>query len=537
VTRTRLVALAIIGTVVAGTTAFLLAGRGTSDPVVPRFVDESTTSGIEHVYDGEFPFFVGGGVATFDCNDDGKPELYFAGGVNDAALYVNDSSIGGALRFSRKESPVTDLAAVTGAYPLDVDGDDVLDLVVLRRGSKHVLRGLGDCGFEDVTDRLGIDAGDDWTVAFSATWEEGSSLPTLAFGNYLIPDTYDCATNELWRPSAAGYSTPIQLPAHCTLSVLFSDWNDDGHSDLRVSNDRNYDRNAEEQLWRISPGEEPREYGESDGWRKVVIWGMGIASYDLTGDGRPEVYLTSQADNKLQSLEDGASGPSYRDIALERGVTAQRPYAGGDILPSTAWHPEFDDVNNDGFVDLFVSKGNVDAQVDYAKHDPNNLLLGRSDGSFVERGEQAGINNDARSRGAVLADLNLDGLLDVVVVNRRVSVEIRRNVGTGTADSPTPLGHWLALTLSQPTANTHAIGAKIDVRFGDRTTRREVTIGGGHASGDASWIHFGLGTARTAEVRVTFPGEAPGAWMTVDSDGFYDITRGADSPTKWTPGD
>ncbi len=536
-TRTRLVALAIIGTVVAGTTAFLLAGRGTSDPVVPRFVDESTTSGIEHVYDGEFPFFVGGGVATFDCNDDGKPELYFAGGVNDAALYVNDSSIGGALRFSRKESPVTDLAAVTGAYPLDVDGDDVLDLVVLRRGSKHVLRGLGDCGFEDATDRLGIDAGDDWTVAFSATWEEGSSLPTLAFGNYLIPDTYDCATNELWRPSAAGYSTPIQLPAHCTLSVLFSDWNDDGHSDLRVSNDRNYDRYAEEQLWRIRPGEEPREYGESDGWRKVVIWGMGIASYDLTGDGRPEVYLTSQADNKLQSLEDGASGPSYRDIALERGVTAQRPYAGGDILPSTAWHPEFDDVNNDGFVDLFVSKGNVDAQVDYAKHDPNNLLLGRRDGSFVERGEQAGINNDARSRGAVLADLNLDGLLDVVVVNRRVSVEVRRNVGTGTADSPAPLGHWLAITLSQPTPNTHAIGAKIDVRIGDRTMRREVTIGGGHASGDASWIHFGLGTARTAEVRVTFPGEAPGAWMTVDSDGFYDITRGADSPTKWTPGD
>ena len=195
-TRTRLVALAIIGTVVAGTTAFLLAGRGTSDPVVPRFVDESTTSGIDHVYDGEFPFFVGGGVATFDCNDDGKPELYFAGGVNDAALYVNDSSIGGALRFSRKESPVTDLAAVTGAYPLDVDGDDVLDLVILRRGSKHILRGLGDCGFEDATDRLGIDAGDDWTVAFSATWEEGSSLPTLAFGNYLIPDTYDCECGQ-----------------------------------------------------------------------------------------------------------------------------------------------------------------------------------------------------------------------------------------------------------------------------------------------------------------------------------------------------
>ena len=56
---------------------------------------------------------------------------------------------------------------------------------------------------------------------------------------------------------------------------------------------------------------------------------MGIASRDLTGDGVPEVYLTSQADNKLQTLADPDSGqPTYVDIALERGVTAHRPYAG-----------------------------------------------------------------------------------------------------------------------------------------------------------------------------------------------------------------
>ena len=158
----------------------------------------------------------------------------------------------------------------------------------------------------------------------------------------------------------------------------------------------NYDRNAREQLWKVRKGEQPREFEEADGWRKVVIWGMGIASYDLTGDGKPEVYLTSQADNKLQTLEDGATGPQYRDIALDRGVTAQRPYVGDGVLPSTAWHPEFDDVNNDGFIDLFVAKGNVDAQVDYASFDPNNLLLGQKNGTFVERGEQSGINSDAR---------------------------------------------------------------------------------------------------------------------------------------------
>ena len=89
---------------------------------------------------------------------------------------------------------------------------------------------------------------------------------------------------------------------------------------------------------------------------------MGIASQDVTGDGLPEVFLTSQGDNKLQTLAAGTERPEYRDIALRLGVTAQRPYTGGDILPSTAWHPEFADVNNDGVSDLLVTKGNVDAQ-------------------------------------------------------------------------------------------------------------------------------------------------------------------------------
>ena len=76
---------------------------------------------------------------------------------------------------------------------------------------------------------------------------------------------------------------------------------------------------------------------------------MGIASEDVTGDGYPEVFLTSQGDNKLQTLADGPAHPAYEDIALPRGVTAHRPFAGGDVLPSTAWHAEFADVNNDWF--------------------------------------------------------------------------------------------------------------------------------------------------------------------------------------------
>ena len=94
------------------------------------------------------------------------------------------------------------------------------------------------------------------------------------------------------------------------------------------------------------------------------------------------------------------------------------------MLPSTAWHAEFQDVNNDGLVDLFVTKGNVEAMPDFAARDPSNLMLGNADGTFSESGEAAGIVAFTRGRGAAVVDLNLDGMLDIVEVNRRENVSI-----------------------------------------------------------------------------------------------------------------
>lgn len=262
---------------------------------------------------------------------------------------------------------------------------------------------------------------------------------------------------------------------------------------------------------------------------------MGIASQDLTGDGRPEVFLTSQADNKLQTLAPGASTPDYQDIALKRGVTAQRPYVGGDILPSTAWHPEFADVNNDGLADLLITKGNVDAQPDQATRDPSDLFLGRPDGSFVERGEQSGMVSYERARGAAVVDLNLDGLLDMVIVNRRAPVTLWRNVGGGDAGGAKPMGGWFDVRLQQPAPNVDAIGAWLDVRTGDTTTTREVTVGGGHVSGELGWLHTGLGSADHAEVRVEWPDGTVGPWMTVRSGQRVTIARGETALREWAP--
>jgi hypothetical protein len=262
---------------------------------------------------------------------------------------------------------------------------------------------------------------------------------------------------------------------------------------------------------------------------------MGMASTDLTGDGYPEVYLTSQGENRLQTLTTGPAKPTYRDIGLKRGVLADKPFSGDTTLPSTAWHPEFEDVNNDGFVDLFVSKGNVRQQEGFAMRDPSNLLLGQPDGTFTESADRAGIATFDLGRGAALADFNLDGLLDLVQVNLGAPIRVWRNVGTGTAAAPAQLGSWLAVRVSEPAPNRDAIGAWLEVRVGDATIRRELTVGGGHGGGQLGWVHVGLGTADGADVRVQWPDGSFGPWQHAAANQFVVLDRGAGSVTPWAP--
>ena len=531
-------AVAVIGVLATGSWPGIGSRTAAAGPV-PILVEEAEAAGVVHLYDGEFEYVVGGGVAAFDCNADWLPELLIAGGNEQSSLFVNHGALGAPLRFERLADAVTDQSAVTGAYPIDIDSDGLTDLVLLRRGENLLLRGLGECRFEGANERWGFDGGDDWSTAFSAKWDRGSTWPTIAVGNYLRstdPSELACADNELFaaRPSGApGFGEPVLLsPGWCTLSMLFSDWDRSGGRDLRVSNDRHYyadTSGGQEQLWRTRPGEPVRLYGAQDGWQTVRIFGMGIASHDVTGDGYPDYYLTSQGDNKLQALADGPRQPRYEDVALERGATAHRPYSGDTIMPSTAWHDEFDDVNNDGFMDLFISKGNVEAQADHAARDPSNLLLGQPDGSFVEGAPEAGLLDFGKARGAALVDLNRDGLLDLVVVDRRENVRLYRNVGSGAAGSPRAMGNWIAVRLSQDGVNRDAIGAWIEVRAGERLTLTEVTVGGGHVSGQIGAHHFGLGTAGSAEVRVTWPDGEVGPWQPAGANQLVLVRRGASS--------
>jgi len=229
--------------------------------------------------------------------------------VEPAQLFVNRSAPSGALTFEPVEYGPKPLKKVVGAYPINIDNDAHVDLVLLRLGQNIVLKGGPDCSFEPANDALAIEGGRDWTTAFSAIWEDGQDLPTLAFGNYVDRDAPGspwgtCHDNYLIRPDGDLYREPdVLTPGFCALSMLFTDW---------------------------------------------------------------------------------------KDIAFERGSTAHRPYVGENARPSTGWHTQFADLNNDTFTDLFIAKGNVEAMEDFAAFDPDNLLMGTSGGQFVERGEQAG---------------------------------------------------------------------------------------------------------------------------------------------------
>jgi len=519
---------------------------------VPHFEEQSVSAGLIHKYEGPWEYFVGGGVASLDCNGDRMPDVFLAGGTNPAQLFVNRSKAGGELMFEPKALDLSpgDLQKVLGAYPVNVDNDPYMDLVVLRLGENLLLKGGPDCSFEKANKLYSFDGGREWSTAFSAVFEAGSQYPSLAVGNYVdrtAPGSPwgTCHNNYLFRPAKEKGEQPDYFealplqPGYCSLSMLFTDWNRSGESALRITNDRQYYRDGQEQLWQITPGRVPRQYTAAQGWRRLNIWGMGIAEADLDNDGRPEYALTSMGDTMLQSLDAEAEDdlPIYTDMAYDKGATAHRPYTGTDLKPSTGWHSQFADFNNDTFLDLYIAKGNVEAMPDFAAYDPDNLLMGGSDKKFHEKGDVAGIALDRRGRGAVVEDFNADGMLDLLVVNRSDNVSLFRNLGAETPWGNRPMGNWIAVELDNGKINPSAIGAKITVKTGNLSQSRTIQIGGGHASGQTGFVHIGLGVAERASIRVQWP---DGEWSheyRVFANQFAVIERNSEKAKYWYPVD
>ena len=481
----------------------------------PLFEDVSQAL-PKHQYTGGWEHFVGGGLSAFDCSGDGLPDMAAAGGSSPLLLLKNVSDTG-KVAFVSAELPM-EITQTTGAYPLDIDADGVLDLYVMRVGPDKVLRGGPDCSFEDVTQSWGIPQTDQWTTSFTAWWTEDVAFPTMAIGHYV--DRTDpegpfgtCDNNTLLYPTGdqAPYYTPHVLnPGYCALSMLAAH-DARGRLTLRISNDRHYYvSGGSEQLWDV---ETERFLSQEDGWPTVSLWGMGIASRDLTGDQRDEVMLTSMGDQLMQIAQvDG----TYRNAAYDIGTYAHTPYLKGDGRPSTGWHATFADVDNDARVDLFIAKGNVDQMPGMAMLDPNNLLMQGADGRFTEAADTAGVADTARSRGAAVADFDGDGLLDLAVVNRRADMRLYRNITSNA-------GQWVKVQLEGAATNRFAIGARVIITADGTLQSQQVTIGGGHAGATLLPLHFGIGTAQEATVQVQWPDGTLGGLVKVGAAATLNI--------------
>ena len=429
---------------------------------------------------------------------------------------------GGPLRFEEK--------------PLDIADPKLLDQCHRRLSDRHrrrrphgpfraqgrgnlLLKGGPDCTFTLANHEWNFDGDPGWTTAFAAEWEPGQKFPTLAIGHYVDRNAPGspwgtCEDNSLYRPQPGDkpdYSVRTPLaPGFCALSMLFTDWNKSGVPSLRVSNDRQYYRGGEEQMWRIDPGKTPRLYTRADGWRHLSIYGMGIAEGDLDGSGYPEYFLTSMGDEKLQKLDPeeatAAKLPVYRDIAGEVGATAHIPYTGGDKRPSTAWHAEFADFNNAGPPRHLRLQGQslADAGLRRLRSEQS---ADRPMERQIRRGRRCSGNRRQPQRPR-RADRRLQPRrparhpADQPRLERLALPQPRGQVDDG---SPLPMGNWSEIKLVEPNPNRNAVGARISIKTGTRSQTRSVQVGGGDASGHAGWIHVGLGTAERAEIRVQWP--------------------------------
>ena len=172
--------------------------------------------------------------------------------------------------------------------------------------------------------------------------------------------------------------------------------------------------------------------------------------------------------------------------------------------PMSGYSPNIADFDNDGWKDIFVSRGDVQSPNMAARtriDQPNTVFRNLAGSRWSGLTEEAGFmaQPPRRHRGSAIGDFNHDGKLDIVVTALSAPAEIWMN------DSPEG-NHWLELALQGTKSNRDGIGARIRVVAAGQTQFNHVSNASGYASSSAGPVHFGLGAAKVAEeVEIRWP--------------------------------
>jgi hypothetical protein len=507
------------------------------------FTDITAQSGVGFVYAASKTSSkylletMGGGVALFDYDNDGRLDLFFNNGAALKDSMSKDDSPDKALPrywnrlYQQKPdgtfSDVTERAGLKGVgYSMgvaaaDYDNDGFVDLFVTGYKSDRLYRNNGDGTFSDVTNKL-PKTNDGWST--SAGWfdydrdgrldlfvarymewdfERGSMFCgglTSALRAYCHPDNFKGAANILFHQRADGSfedvsrSSGIADPAGKGLGVAFADFDNDGWIDVFVANDsvrQSLYRNKGDGTFEDIAVMSGAAYDE-DG---KTFAGMGIDCADYDNDGYVDVLITTLSNEKYALYRNNGD--------LSFTYAANTSAVGQITLLNSGWGARFVDVDNDGLRDLFVAQSHVLDTIDktsaYLKYKQPLLLMRNTGKAFVNISATAGapFNAPLAARGAAVGDLNNDGQTDLVVAVLDGAPVIVRNNGTA--------NHWLGITLVGSKSNRNGIGARVTATsvMGQKQIFDASTAGSYLSSSDPR-IVVGLGSAKavkTVEVR------------------------------------
>jgi enediyne biosynthesis protein E4 len=504
----------------------------------------------------------GTGVAIFDYDNDGWPDIFV---VNGTTLDAADSPSGPTnhLYHNNHDGTFTDVTEKAGlrhtgwgqgACVGDYDNDSYEDLYVTYYGKNVLYHNNGNGTFTEVTAKAGVGGtGKSWGSGCAFVDYDRDGKLDLMVATYVDFDLASAPkpgekANCLWKgvpvmcgPRGLPWNTNIlyhnrgdgtfedvttkahidKTNGHYGLSVSTLDFDDDGWPDIYVACDSApsilYRNNRDGTFTDVAvvAGAAFSEDGKEQA-------GMGTTVGDFDGDGHLDIFKTNFSDDTstlYRNLGDG----TFEDATFAAGLGLHTQYLG--------WGTMFFDFDNDGRPDLLLVNGHVYPEVDRQHlgsdyEEPRILYHNLGNGKFddISAAAGAGITTHSSSRGLAVGDLWNDGKLSAVVSNMNAPPSLLVNQVRGS-------NHWIGVQTEGVKSNRDGIGARILLKTGARIQVDEVRSGSSYNSNSDRRIHFGLGSAKTvAGIEIRWPSGLRETFENPDVDRIVVLKEGMGKP-------
>jgi len=479
----------------------------------------------------------GTGVAIFDYDNDGWPDIFIVNGTTLNTLPAKTPPTN-HLYHNNHDGTFTDVTEKAGlahggwgqgVCVGDYDNDGYEDLFVTYYGKNVLYHNNGDGTFTDASERAGVaGTGKDWGTGCAFLDYDRDGKLDLFVSNYVDfdlktapkpgeraaclwkgvpvmcgPRGLPWSKNILYHNNDDGTFTDVtenakidKTEGHYAFSVSTFDYDDDGWPDIFVACDSTpsilYHNNRDGTFTDVAviAGAAFNEDGKEQA-------GMGSTIGDFNGDGRLDIFKTNFSDDTSTLYRNNGDG-TFDDVTFAAGLGLHTQYLG--------WGTMFFDFDNDGWPDLLLVNGHVYPEVDKQHlgsdyEEPRILYHNDGQGKFVDISATAGpgITTKSSSRGMAIGDLWNDGELSAVVSNMNELPSLLVNQVRTT-------NHWVAIKTVGTKSNRDGIGARIRVHAGTRTWVDEVRSGSSYDSNSDMRVHFGLGSAAKIDwVEIRWP--------------------------------